>query len=234
MMLPRLPSFNGVEVRHIPGSYGYCATSDGRVFTCLRGGAYKKLSKWRRLRGCAHINKSAVQITVNTRRTYLHRIILETFVGPCPKGMEGCHNDGDPFNNCISNLRWDTRRSNVDDTIKHDRMCRGERSGQSKLTDSKVFKIREAYASGETQQSIARRFNISRPTISVVVNGKTWAHLPIVHNAHKKTHKLSIDQRLEIVKLRISGSSNKSIASRFGIHRSYIRKLVATYSNNAL
>lgn len=49
----------------------------------------------------------------------VHRLVLEAFVGPCPDGMEGCHNDGDPGNNDLSNLRWDTRSNNNFDAIKH-------------------------------------------------------------------------------------------------------------------
>lgn len=44
--------------------------------------------------------------------TAVHRIVLEAFVGPCPAGLEGCHNDGDPTNNCLVNLRWDTHQNN--------------------------------------------------------------------------------------------------------------------------
>lgn len=54
------------------------------------------------------------------RRTMLvHRIVLEAFIGPCPTGMEGCHSDGNPANNHLSNLRWDTRSGNVQDTLRH-------------------------------------------------------------------------------------------------------------------
>ena len=31
------------------------------------------------------------------------RLVLEVFVGPCPPGMEACHNDGDPHNNWLDN-----------------------------------------------------------------------------------------------------------------------------------
>ena len=48
-----------------------------------------------------------------------HRLILETFVGPRPEGMQGCHNDNDPHNNAISNLRWDTPAANNADKIAH-------------------------------------------------------------------------------------------------------------------
>ena len=55
------------------------------------------------------------------RKTRVHRLVLEAFVGPCPEGMEGCHNDGNPQNNHVDNLRWDTRGNNCLDTVKHGR-----------------------------------------------------------------------------------------------------------------
>lgn len=49
----------------------------------------------------------------------VHRLVLLAFVGPCPDGLEGCHGDGDPHNNSLSNLRWDVHSENMLDTIKH-------------------------------------------------------------------------------------------------------------------
>lgn len=49
----------------------------------------------------------------------VHAIVLETFVGPCPPGLECCHENGDPSDNRVSNLRWDTRSSNVQDALRH-------------------------------------------------------------------------------------------------------------------
>lgn len=53
------------------------------------------------------------------RELRVHRLVLEAFVGPCPEGMEGCHNDGDKTNNHVSNLRWDTRSANTHDKVRH-------------------------------------------------------------------------------------------------------------------
>lgn len=50
---------------------------------------------------------------------YVHRLVLIAFVGPPPDGMEVCHNDGDPTNNVLSNLRWDTRTGNMRDAVDH-------------------------------------------------------------------------------------------------------------------
>lgn len=43
------------------------------------------------------------------------------FVGAEPDGMEVCHNDGDPMNNVLSNLRYDTHSSNMLDCVSHGR-----------------------------------------------------------------------------------------------------------------
>jgi hypothetical protein len=50
---------------------------------------------------------------------YVHRLVLQAFIGPCPEGYEACHEDGDPFNNRLSNLRWDTHVENIKDSIRH-------------------------------------------------------------------------------------------------------------------
>lgn len=49
----------------------------------------------------------------------VHRLVLEAFVGPRPDGTEGCHGDGDPGNNRLTNLRWDTRSANTYDKVRH-------------------------------------------------------------------------------------------------------------------
>lgn len=64
---------------------------------------------------------SVVSLTKNQvpYRKYVHVAVLEAFVGPRPPKHDGCHNDGDNTNNHLSNLRWDTRSSNIRDAVKH-------------------------------------------------------------------------------------------------------------------
>lgn len=49
-------------------------------------------------------------------RYLVHRLVLTTFVGPCPEGHESLHGpDADPSNNRLDNLRWGTRSENLKD-----------------------------------------------------------------------------------------------------------------------
>lgn len=49
----------------------------------------------------------------------VHLMVLESFVGPRPDGMVGCHYDDDHSNNHLSNLRWDTPANNEQDKIRN-------------------------------------------------------------------------------------------------------------------
>lgn len=107
----------------------------------------------------------------------VHRLVLAAFVGLQPEGMEGCHNDGIPGNNRLSNLRWDTRMNNINDTRRHGRLNQGERNGTSILTDEKVRQIRLLRMQGAKVTHLARDFSVSPMTVSFIVNRKTWRHI---------------------------------------------------------
>lgn len=54
------------------------------------------------------------------RMKYIHRLVLESHVGPPPDGKpEACHNDGDQLNNALANLRWGSPSDNALDRVKH-------------------------------------------------------------------------------------------------------------------
>lgn len=47
-----------------------------------------------------------------------HVLVLTAFVGPRPEGMECCHGNGNPADNRVENLRWDTRSANQRDSVR--------------------------------------------------------------------------------------------------------------------
>jgi hypothetical protein len=51
----------------------------------------------------------------NYRHTKVHHLVAQEFIGPRPAGMVICHNNGDPLDNRVENLRYDTQASNIAD-----------------------------------------------------------------------------------------------------------------------
>lgn len=65
------------RVRSVPGG-----KRKGKVLTPVRSGRYYRVTPF------PH------------PPMLIHRLVLETFVGPRPEGMECCHNNDDPSDNC--------------------------------------------------------------------------------------------------------------------------------------
>jgi hypothetical protein len=55
-------------------------------------------------------------------------LVLLAFAGPRPEGTETCHNDGDASNDHVGNLRFDTHTANVQDTLRHGRNPRANKT----------------------------------------------------------------------------------------------------------
>lgn len=55
----------------------------------------------------------------NYKQGRVHQLVLIAFAGPAPAGCEVLHNDGNPGNNRLANLRWGTRSENLYDRVRH-------------------------------------------------------------------------------------------------------------------
>ncbi len=174
-------------MKDIPNCPGYCARPDGSIWSCWKphrlgygsGSEHVVSSEWRQLKPDKRIEDGRKRHTVKTttgsyRRTYASIFVLETFVGPCPEGMECCHNDGNCLNDSIGNLRWDTSTANKADMAKHGTRLIGEQMGLAKLTDGDVREIRRI---GLPLKQHAVRYGVSKTLISMVLKRKIWKHV---------------------------------------------------------
>lgn len=114
---------------------------------------------------------SVVNMTDGKRRQQqmIHLMVLTAFYGPCPDGMQGCHENGDSRDPRLSNLRWDTPKGNHADKKRHGTSQVGERNGNSRLSNSQVAEIK---ASAERTVDLAERFGVSATAIKYHRNGK--------------------------------------------------------------
>ena len=108
---------------------------------------------------------------------YVHRLVLEAFVGECPEDYEACHNKPYRWFNHLSNLRWDTKKNNHADKFLHGTIRNGEKARAAKLTESKVLEIRRLLSTGVEQKIIAENYLIKQPTVSDIANRRTWKHI---------------------------------------------------------
>lgn len=108
-------------------------------------------------------------------RREVHRLVAETFIGPCPLGMEVAHYDGNRVRNVLKNLRYATRAQNHADKIRHGTYQYGEKNPNAKLRAEDVDCIRELASEGHLRREIGQRFGISPSHISAIVRKSKWA-----------------------------------------------------------
>lgn len=101
-------------------------------------------------------------------------LVLAAFVGPRPKGHHNAHNDGNPWNNTLENLRWATPKSNNADRYLHGTILFGEKQPQHKLTTAQALEILH---SKEPTSVLVARYPVCRARIKQIRARKAWKHL---------------------------------------------------------
>lgn len=179
-----------VEWRSIPGFQAYRISSTGIVQK------KKKTGEWKALR--QSVSKGGyllVSLSDGKKRSCIkcHILVLRSFVGPCPVGMETRHFDGNPKNNCLENLKWGTKKENGADTVRLGRSRRCGHKGvkrifKPKLTKEQVLAIRKMAESGAKNIVLAKRFGCLERNISRIVNRWTWVDVwPLDENLLDKS-----------------------------------------------
>lgn len=159
------------QVAQVEAPYSeYCVTSAGRVFS-LKFGKERELVGRHDNRGYPIVGFCSMG---KAKTIKVHVLIAEYFIGPRPKGYDICHNDGNPKNNNVENLRYDTRAGNCADRVEHGTNNSGARNGRAKLSEKQVLEIRAIFKEKANQTAIARRFGVSQMQISRIIRGLSW------------------------------------------------------------
>ena len=106
----------------------------------------------------------------------VHRAVAETYLGPIGRGMWVNHKDGNKLNNHVSNLEIGTPSQNhihARDVLKRSYIT-SESAAYTKLNAEAVEAICDLAEMGWSQHKMSKAFLVSQPTISNILNGKTW------------------------------------------------------------
>ena len=170
------------RAKEIPGFPGYLITTQGEVLSLWgRGGRTRKPDKLPFLMRLEKDKDGYLKVGLTKEGTqhkcYVHRLVLETFKGACPSGLEARHKNGHRADNRLENLDWSSHEENCSDKQVHGTAQVGERHGNSILTASLVREARRRKSLGESVKEIAKSMRVNYSTLWCAVRGKTWSHL---------------------------------------------------------
>ena len=171
--------------KEIPWAEGYKVGIDGSLWGCRKsGGGYGTFKEWRRLKYDKPGSNGRIIVGINANKIrhsiQLHRLILEVFVGKCPEGLIACHNNGIPTDCRLSNLRWDTYKSNKMDEKLHGTFICGEKHSLAKLTTEQVIQIKKDLLNKVKKPTeLSRIYNVDISLICRIRDGKAWPQVKI-------------------------------------------------------
>ena len=186
-MLFRSVLFGGDDMdneiwKDIPGYEGcYQASTAGRIKSIAHpvagknpytGKPFIRMVSERILRPGRYSKSGHVSVPLGRRTNgiLVHRLVMRTFVGNCPEGMEVLHKNGNLVDNRLENLRYGTRTENILDVFYQGKRWR-------KLNVDDVQAIRFGISSGFTGVELSRMFGVSPTIISSIKKKRTFSWL---------------------------------------------------------
>lgn len=149
----------------------YEASNCGRIIRVKRGILQATVDS----KGYAYVSLS-LKGTITKHKVSV--LVLSAFCGDKPFPEAVCaHNDGNPGNDYLTNLRWAYPVDNSRDMIRHNTRCRGEDVYGAVLTEDQVKAIRRRIAGGERNRPIAESFEVSISTIHLIRHNRIWKHV---------------------------------------------------------
>lgn len=107
--------------------------------------------------------------------------VVWTVTHGAPPEHHACHTCDNPPCCNPAHLFDGTRTENMQDAARKGRTAQGERNGTALLTAEDVVEIRRIHVKRSAThgaRALGAQYGVSESTIRMIVNGKTWAHVP--------------------------------------------------------
>jgi hypothetical protein len=116
-----------------------------------------------------------VNIRVDGKLKFLHRLSYENTYGEIPEGLIVRHKCDEPSCFNPDHLELGTHADNVRDRVERNRSAIGTSNGRAKLDEEKVKEIRNN--NDNTIAGLARQYGVDRRVIRDIKQRKTWKHV---------------------------------------------------------
>lgn len=206
---------------------GYLISSeDGRIYSNVKGKQMFLLKTYVKPDGYLAVSLwDSSKRGHKKRKTFLvHRLVAETFIENPENKPTVNHKDGNKLNNCVDNLEWATLHEQAvhsfSNGLNHAR--KGEDANRAVLTWEDVKFIRTAYPEVNVAH-LASRFNVSEPTIYVILYNQTWvdsSYNPVNKGLFKK--KKTTKEVRDFIYVNRDNYSGKEFAQMFNISESTV------------
>jgi len=163
--------------KKLKGFSKYLVYDDGRIYGCYRK-VFLKPDKVKK----GHLRVCLTDDNSNKLHYFIHRLVAMVFISN-PKNLPFvCHNDSNPENNNVDNLRWDNASGNMQDRLRLGRYANqvGENNYSAKLKEKEVVKIKKLLKYLSPYRIFKNKlFNISYGTLCDIQRGKSWKHITV-------------------------------------------------------
>lgn len=174
-------------------------------------------------------HRVALSIHGYSRVYRVHRLVCEAWHGPPEAGQVCNHKDGNKLNNHYTNLEWCWPDENSQHAVSTGLRPVGSALSFAKLDETTVKLVRERYRAGESFKSLLDDLGVSKGTLSQLLVGKTWKHVPGAITKEERydlTCKLNGAEVEEARNAYANGETQTSIAARYGVSAASIWKII--------
>lgn len=141
---------------------------------------------------------------LHKKKYTIHQLVMLTFVGPRPEGMDIRHLNGDTSDSRLENLAYGTASENSIDMVYH------QTNPTQKLTPQQALDI---FNDSRSNVEIGFEYGITRTQVHYIKSGKQWSHLTGKVYVPRK-NKLTVDQ---IIAIYFDKRINRIVGEEYGV-----------------
>lgn len=164
----------------------------------------------------------SIKVGKKQKLVLIHRLVVENFIGPIPKGMEIDHVNGNKKDNSVSNLEIVSPEENMKRAKLNNLIPQGRDRHSTKYDEDLIHKICKYLKDGNfNKKEIAEILHVPVGLVRSIACGSKWKFISSKYNLPQtqKHHKYTYDEDMMILYMKQTGLKCKDIAKIIGVSK---------------